>query len=40
MLILPRRVGETLFIELPTGGHIAVAVLASNGSQVRAGIHA
>lgn len=37
MHILTRRIGETCFLELPTGGHVDVAVVASNGSQVRVG---
>ena len=40
MLILTRRVGETLFFELPTGDRIEVAVLRNKGSQVRVGIEA
>jgi carbon storage regulator len=40
VLILTRRVGETLYIELPTGETIRVAVLGSKGNQVRVGIEA
>ena len=40
MLILTRRIGETLFFELPTGDRIEVAVPANAGSQVRVGIEA
>ena len=40
MLVLTRRVGETLFFELPTGDRIEVAVLENTGSQVRVGIEA
>ena len=40
MLILTRRIGETLFFELPTGDRIEVAVLRNKGSQVRVGIEA
>jgi sRNA-binding carbon storage regulator CsrA len=35
MLILTRRPGETIIIELPTGELIQVAVLGMKGSQVR-----
>lgn len=37
MLILTRRVGETLIIELPTGEAIEVTVAGLNGNQVRLG---
>ena len=40
MLVLTRRIGETLFFELPTGDRIEVAVLGNKGSQVRVGIEA
>ena len=40
MLILTRRIGETLIIELPTGETIEVTVLEIKGSQVRLGIEA
>ena len=40
MLILTRRIGETLFFEFPTGDRIEVAVLANAGSHVRVGIEA
>jgi len=37
MLILTRRPGETLIIELPTGEQIEVTVLSIKGNQVRIG---
>jgi carbon storage regulator len=37
MLVLTRREGETLIIELPTGEKIAVTVLGVKGNQVRIG---
>ena len=37
MLILTRRPGETLIIELPTGERIEVTVLEVKGNQVRIG---
>ena len=37
MLILTRRVGETLIIETPAGDRIEVAVLGLKGNQVRIG---
>ena len=37
MLILTRRPGETLIIELPTGEQIQVTVLQVKGNQVRIG---
>ena len=37
-LILTRRIGETLFFELPTADRIEVAAFASAGSQVSVGI--
>ena len=40
MLILTRRPGESLVIELPTGKHIKVTVLALKGNQVRIGTDA
>ena len=40
MLILIRREGETLIIELPTGEKIAVTVLGVKGNQVRIGTDA
>jgi carbon storage regulator len=40
MLILTRREGETLIIELPTGERIAVTVLSVKGNQVRFGTDA
>ena len=40
MLILTRRPGESIMIELPTGERIQVAVLGQKGNQVRVGIDA
>ena len=40
MLILTRRIGESLIIELPTGEQIEVAVLGVKGNQVRIGTQA
>ncbi len=40
MLILTRRVGETIIIELPTGEQIEVTVLGVKGNQVRIGTQA
>lgn len=40
MLILTRRVGETLIIDLPTGEQIKVTVLGIKGNQVRIGTNA
>ena len=40
MLILTRRVGETLIIMTPAGEHIEVAVLGVKGNQVRIGTDA
>jgi carbon storage regulator len=40
MLILTRRVGETLIIETPAGEQITVAVLGVKGNQVRIGTDA
>jgi len=37
MLILTRRVGESIIIETATGEHITVAVLGVKGNQVRIG---
>lgn len=37
MLILTRRVGETIIIELPSGERIQFAVLSVKGNQVRIG---
>ena len=39
MLILTRRVGETIIIETPAGERIEVAVLGVKGNQVRVGTH-
>ena len=40
MLILTRRVGEALVIELPTGEQIRVTVTGMSGNQVRLGTEA
>jgi carbon storage regulator len=40
MLILTRRPGESIIIELPTGEQITVTVLGAKGSQVRIGTDA
>ena len=40
MLILTRRVGESIVIELPTGETIKVTVLGVKGNQVRMGTDA
>ena len=40
MLILTRRPGETIMIELPSGEQIQIAVLGQKGNQVRVGIDA
>ncbi|MEA3244401.1 MAG: carbon storage regulator [Pseudomonadota bacterium] len=40
MLILTRRPGETLIIELPTGERIEITVLGIKGNQVRIGTDA
>ena len=40
MLILTRRPGESLIIELPTGEQIQVKVLEVKGNQVRIGTDA
>ena len=40
MLILTRRVGETIIIKLPTGEQITVTVLGVKGNQVRIGTDA
>ena len=37
MLILTRRPGESIIIELPTGERVQVTVLRAKGSQVRIG---
>ena len=37
MLILTRRIGESIIIELPTGERITVAVLGAKGNQIRIG---
>ena len=40
MLILTRRPGESLIIELPTGEQIKVTVLEVKGNQIRIGTNA
>jgi carbon storage regulator len=40
MLILTRRPGELLIIELPTGERITVTVLSNSGNQVKIGTDA
>ena len=40
MLVLTRRVGESLIIKLPTGDPIKVTVLGVKGNQVRMGTDA
>ena len=40
MLVLTRRPGETLIIELPTGEQVEVTVLNVNRNQVRIGLDA
>ena len=35
MLVLTRRVGESILIELPSGEQVSVTVLGTKGSQVR-----
>ena len=40
MLILTRRVGETIIIETPAGERIEVVVLGIKGNQVRIGTDA
>ena len=40
MLILTRRPGESLIIELPTGERITVTVLEVKGNQIRIGTDA
>jgi carbon storage regulator len=40
MLVVTRREGESVVIELPTGERIEVAVLAVKGNQVRLGTEA
>ena len=40
MLILTRRLGESIIIELPTGQQIQVTVLGVKGNQVRIGTEA
>jgi len=40
MLILTRRIGESIIIELPTGEQIEVTVLGIKGNQIRIGTDA
>lgn len=40
MLILTRRVGETIYIESPDGTLVTASVLGVKGSQVRIGVNA
>jgi len=40
MLVLTRRIGETLLIELPTGETIRATVTGVNGNQARLGTQA
>ncbi|MEN8802733.1 MAG: carbon storage regulator [Thiogranum sp.] len=40
MLILTRRPGETLIIELPTGEQVQVTVLGIKGNQIKIGTDA
>ncbi len=40
MLILTRRPGESLILELPTGERIKVTVLEVKGNQIRIGTNA
>ncbi|MFC1772610.1 carbon storage regulator [Pseudomonadota bacterium] len=40
MLVVTRRPGESLVIELPTGEQIKVTILALKGNQVRIGTDA
>jgi carbon storage regulator len=40
MLVLTRRPGETLIIDLPTGEQVKVTVLSVKGNQVRLGLDA
>lgn len=40
MLILTRRIGETIVIELPSRERLQVAVLGAKGNQVRIGTEA
>jgi carbon storage regulator len=40
MLVLTRRVGESILIKLPTGEQITVTVLGIKGNQVRIGTDA
>ena len=40
MLILTRRPGETLILELPSGERVEITVLSVKGNQVRIGTNA
>jgi len=40
MLVLTRRVGESILIKLPTGEQITVTVLEVKGNQIRIGTDA
>jgi carbon storage regulator len=40
MLAIPRRPGETIVIELPTGERVSVAVVRIRGNQVRLSVEA
>ncbi|MCO6413231.1 MAG: carbon storage regulator [Thiogranum sp.] len=40
MLILTRRVGTSIVIELPTGEQIKITVLSVKGNQIRIGAQA
>ena len=40
MLVLTRRPGETIIIEVPSGEQLSVAVLGVKGNQVRIGTEA
>jgi carbon storage regulator len=40
MLVLTRRVGESILIEIPTGDPVKVTVLGVKGNQVRIGTDA
>jgi carbon storage regulator len=37
MLVVTRRPGESIIIELPTGEHIEVQVLSVRGNQIKLG---
>ena len=40
MLVLTRRVGESILIELPSGEQVSVTMLGIKGNQVRIGTDA